>query len=214
VSAHCFSNALPSPDVLGELLHCLSQPLTSLRCALELSIDEVEEQWQENVASALHQTERMIGMVQLMREYLDAEQHVPKFETSPLAPVVRSVIEELSSIAKVRHVRLRLAGTCTATISMPEPRLRLVLQYLIAPMVEAEPVGGAITLYLSEQPREASLRAKGKRGRPSDWSSTSTLQRVRLTIASRMLEGTGASLAFRRGNGLPNGFVLRIPCRV
>ena len=33
-----FPKAQPSPDVLGDLLHSLSQPLTSLRCFLELSL--------------------------------------------------------------------------------------------------------------------------------------------------------------------------------
>ncbi len=85
-SPHSFSKLPRGPDVLGELLHSLSQPLTSLRCSLELSLDlplelsrelsikEVAEQQQESVAAALQQTEKVIGMIQLMREYLDAEQ--------------------------------------------------------------------------------------------------------------------------------------------
>ncbi len=67
----------PSPDVLGELLHSLSQPLTTLRCSLELSLDHatevVAEEQQASVSAALQQTEKVIGMIQLMREYLDAE---------------------------------------------------------------------------------------------------------------------------------------------
>src|SRR6266436_6630688 len=74
------------PDLLGELLHSLSQPLTGLRCSLELSlqvpvdrsIEEVTEQQQANVSVALQQTEKVIGMIQLMREYLDAGQPAPE----------------------------------------------------------------------------------------------------------------------------------------
>jgi hypothetical protein len=64
-------------------------------------------------------------MIQSMREYLIAEQPAPEAFSSALAPATRSVIEELSSIAAVRGVRLRLVGTCTATV--PESRLRLAL---------------------------------------------------------------------------------------
>ncbi len=86
-SPHSFPKLTRSPDVpndvLGELLHSLSQPLTSLRCSLELSLDlaleEGAEQRQERVAAALQQTESVIGMIQLMREYLDAEQSGPEF---------------------------------------------------------------------------------------------------------------------------------------
>jgi hypothetical protein len=73
-------NASPAPPyesslqvVLGELLHSLSQPLTSLHCALELSIDPVAEQQREAVSAALEQVDRAIRVVELMRQYLEAE---------------------------------------------------------------------------------------------------------------------------------------------
>ncbi|MGD0415303.1 MAG: hypothetical protein ABSA80_08130 [Terriglobales bacterium] len=238
-SPHSFPKLPRDPDVLGELLHSLSQPLTSLRCSLELSIEEVAEQQQESVAVALQQTERVIGMIQLMREYLDAEQPGPEAFSTALAPAMRSVIEDLSSIAAVHGVRLRLVGTCTATVPVPESRLRLALQYLIASMIEAQPVGGKVTLLLGEGPAGAVLRVEGERGfREVDFqnqetsamnprtkrdpegatsASVSTLRRVRLAIASRVLETAGASLAFGdvgRTRVDPAGFVLRIPRRV
>jgi hypothetical protein len=68
----------PAPEsrlhvVLGELLHSLSQPLTTLHCALELSIDPVAEQQQKAVSAALEQVDRAIRVVGLMRECLEAE---------------------------------------------------------------------------------------------------------------------------------------------
>ena len=91
---HSFSKGPLSPDVLGELLHLLSQPLTSLRCSLELSlehslalsIEEAATQRQESVAAALQQTEKVIGMIQLMRQYLDAEHPGPEICPVALEP--------------------------------------------------------------------------------------------------------------------------------
>jgi hypothetical protein len=213
--------------VLGELLHSLSQPLTGLRCALELSlqlpldlsIEQVLEQQQAGVSVALQQTEKVIGMIQLMREYLDAEQPAPETFSSALAPATRSVIEELSSISTVRGVRLRLVGTCTATMPVPESRLRLALQYLITTLIEAQPVGGKVMFLLGEGPAGAVLRAEGERGfrglgfRDGEQRATSpetALRRVRLAIASRVLETAGASLVFD-DDIAPREFVLRIP---
>ena len=246
-SPHSFPRLPRGSDVLGELLHSLSQPLTGLRCSLELSlqlplelsIEEVAEQQRESISAALQQTEKVIGMIQLMREYLDAEQPRPEAYPVALVPAMRSVIEELSSIAEVRGVQLRLMGTCTAAVPVPESRLRLALQYLIAPMIEAQPVGGKVMLLLGESPAGAVLRAEGERGfRELGRSATqtkrnlvgatsasvSTLCRVRLAIASRVLETAGASLAFGDGDDGPTGvdharveqpgFVLRIPRRV
>jgi hypothetical protein len=225
-SQHSLSSAPRGPDVLGELLHSLSQPLTGLRCSLEfslqvpldLSTEQVAEQQQASVSVALQQTEKVIGMIQLMREYLDAEQTGPEAFSSALAPATRSLIEELSSIAAVRDVRLRLVGTCTATVPVPESRLRLALQYLIAAMIEAQPVGGKVMLLLGEGPAGAVLRVESDRGlRLQKHSATSlqtTLRGVRIAIASRVLESAGASLVFGGGAVDPTGFVLRIPCGV
>ncbi len=224
--------------MLGELLHSLSQPLTSLRCSLELSIEEVAEPQQESVSVALQQTEKVIGMIQLMREYLDAEQPGPGTCRVALMPVLRSVIGELSSIAAVREIRLRLAGTCTATLPVREARLRLALQYLIGTLIEAQPRGGKVMLLVGEGPAGTVLRAadehdfretdgRDQRQRatkpltnchPSGATTTSTLRRVKLAIATRVLETAGASLVFGDGNaGRPVdtvGFILRIPHRV
>lgn len=229
-SPHSFPKLPRGPDVLGELLHSLSQPLTSLRCSLELSIEEVAEQQQESVAVALQQTEKVIGMIQLMREYLDAEQPGPETFSSALAPAMRSVIEELSSIAAVRSIQLRLVGTCTATLPVPESRLRLALQYLIASMIEAQPVGGKVMLLLGEGPAGAMLRVEGESGfreleqsttspqpKRNPAMTTSTLRRVKLAIASRVLETAGASLVFGDVGHTAvdlTGFVLRIPRRL
>ena len=240
-SPNSLSKLARGPDVLGELLHSLSQPLTSLRCSLELSLElspeEVEEQ--QSVSVALQQTEKVIGMIQLMREYLDAEQSRPETCRVALAPVLRSVIGELSSIAAVRDIQLRLAGTCTAAVPVPEARLRLALQYLIGALIEAQAAGGKVMLLLGEGPAGTVLRAAGegefrdtvgcdreqsatnpltKRHR-SGVTSTSTLRRVKLAIASRVLEAAGASLVFGDGNAghpavEPIGFILRIPRRV
>ena len=268
-SANSFAKLPRGPDVLGELLHSLSQPLTGLRCSLEfslgsslgLSLEEVAERQQESVVVALQQTEKVIGMIQLMREYLDAEQSGPEVHVAALAPALRSVIDELSSIAAVRGVGLRLVGTCTATVPVPESRLRLALQYLITTVIEAQAAGGKVILLLGEGPAGTALRAEGEGGREGNYNqpnfnlddpsfrkidhprsapslprrrtpsaatsssesistgsmstgSVSTLRRVRLAIASRVLEAAGASLVFGGSDGNRNGFVLRIPHRV
>jgi len=229
-SSHSFPKARRGPNVLGELLHSLSQPLTTLRCSLELSLDrslnlsikEAAEQPQhESLAVALQQTEKVIGMIELMREYLDAEQPAPAAFPAALEPVIRSVIEELSSIAAVGGVQLVLVGRCTAAVPVPEARLRLALQYLIVPMIEAQQVGAKVMLLLGESSAGTVLRVKVQQAFPptkrdpvrTTLASASTLRRVRWAIAGRVLESMGASLVFG-GRGVElAGFILRIPRR-
>jgi hypothetical protein len=248
-STHSWLDLPHGPDVLGELLHSLSQPLTGLRCSLEISLglsldhslEEVAEQQQESVAAALQQTEKVIGMVQLMREYVDAEQYEATAFSTAVQPVMRNLVEELSSIAALRNVQLCLVGTCTTTMPVPEARLHLALQYLLATMMDSQPAGSRVMIQLEEGPAGAVLRMAGeaasrepdflnldfrdlgrrsashqsKRGPLGEISSTTvTLQRVKLAIARRVLETAGASLEFGDENAGHSGFVLRIPSRV
>ena len=211
---------LQDQEVLGELLHSLSQPLTSLRCSLELSIDDVAERQQSAVSLALQQTEKVIGMIQLMREYLDAEQPGSEAHPVALAPAVEAVVEELASIAALRRIKLAVVGTCSANVPMPEPRLRLALQYLLSALIQAARASSEISLRLEEGSSESVLRVEGERGArfrddgargshsPRD-SVSGTLGKVRLAIASRVLETAGAILAIEDGDR--PGFVLRIP---
>lgn len=224
-----------SAEVFGELLHSLSQPLTGLRCSLELSLEEVAEQRQESISAALQQTEKAIGMVQLMREYLDAEQTGAEAGAVELATALRSVVEELATIAEVRGVQLRMVGTCSGTLSMPESQLRLALQYLLAAAIEGQAAGGKVTLLLGESSAGVVLRVEGgcdlrepdfgNREQSATCSQTKgdadmatsasesvlTLRRARIAIGRRVLESAGALLV--AAEGAPAGFVLRIPRR-
>jgi light-regulated signal transduction histidine kinase (bacteriophytochrome) len=200
--------------VLGELLHSLSQPLTSLRCSLELSVEEVAGQQQDAVSAALEQTDRVIGVVRLMREYLDAESATPPQTPAPVGPVLRSVVDQLSPKAAERQVRLQLSGGCSPTIALPEPRLRLALQYLIGVLIEGQARPRDITLRLEQGPSESELRAHVEQEvssaiAPGGDPVTATLHIVQLAIARRLLESAGAVLIF--GGDNHSGFLLRIP---
>jgi len=202
--------------VLGELLHSLSQPLTTLRCSLELSVEEMAGHKQDAVSIALEQAERVIGMVKLMREYLDAEFGSPSPHRVALAPALSEVVEHLTSAAAAaaRQIRVQLTGTCAASISVAEPQLQMALQYLINALIELEPANREIVLRLEENPSESLLRGQVAR---SIWPAVQprhdpvgvTLRRVKLAIASRVLESGGASLVFDDGD--QSAFVLRIP---
>jgi len=202
--------------VLGELLHSLSQPLTTLRCSLELSIDEPAGQQQHNIAAALAQTDAMISLLRFMREYLEADE----LEVVPailLMPVLASVTEDLSTIAAVRGVRLQLVGTCMAKLRLTDSHLRLALEYLILPAIEHHPKDGQINIQVRQESAESLVRLECKPPRgpqaatsTSKWGpASSTVRRIRRAIATRLLEAAGATLSFNDADAL--GFALHSP---
>lgn len=212
--------ALPEQDVLGELLHSLSQPLTGLRCSLELAIDEDTAQSHETVAAALEQTERVISVVKLMQEFLDFEPVEGEAQPVPFAPALRRVLEELSVLAEARRVQLHIKGTCRAAIPVSRSRLLLALQYLIGAVIEAQPVNSAIRLVLQDRESESLLtvcplpalrRQADGDVKPKADSVGATMGRVRMAIARRVFESAGATLQFDERARL--GFHLLIPCR-
>ncbi len=197
--------------VLGDLLHSLSQPLTSLRCSLELSIEEVAGPQHGVVSAALEQTDHAIGMVRLMREYLETEPATPPEQLVSLGGVLRSVINQLSSGGQVQ---LEVTEASSGTIALAEPRLRLALQYLVGVLIEEQPPDCGMRLRLEQGPSESKLCAQVARNAstaaPAIGSSvTANLRAVKLAIARRVLESAGASLAFDCGD--QSGFVLRFP---
>ncbi len=219
-AAHPSLFTLHDQAVLGELLHSLSQPLTSLRCSLELSLDEATERQPTAVGLALEQTEKVIGMIRLMREYLDADQPALEARRVTFDLVLRSMVEDLAPIGELQEINLHLEGSCSATVPLAESRLRLALQYLIATLIEAAGPGNRIVLRLEEGSTESALRAavegilpNPKVGSPHPQgdcdSIRSTLRTVKLAIARRLLNVGGTLLAF--DDGTRPGFVLRIP---
>lgn len=239
MSAPFYSPPSGNRAVLGELLHSVSQPLTTLRCSLELSLDDAAERQQQAVTAALEQAENVIAMIQLMREYLDAEEEEAKGSAVPVFRLLNSVIEELSPLAAIRDVRLRVAGTCSAELPGDEWRVRKALGYLIATIVERQPAGNEVWLRLEERATDIVVRARGERReateanphkthspetnsnqavleepldppRAIDNSLRMTMERVRLAISARVLENAGAALTFGEDAA---EVVVRIPRR-
>jgi hypothetical protein len=210
--------SLPDQHVLGELLHSLSQPLTSLRCSLELSIDEDAAQAHETVAAALEQTERVIDVVKLMQEFLDFEPTEAKTQPVLFAPAVRRVLEDLSVLAEARRVRFHIQGTCGVAIPVSPPRLLLALQYLIGSVVEAQPANSAIRFVFLDRESEAvltvsplpALRWQAEADEPPKPDRVgATMGRVRMAIARRVFESAGATLQV--DERVRPGFCLLIP---
>ncbi len=205
----------PNPDVLGHLLHSLCQPLTTLRCTLELSLDEFNERQSEPISVALDQADRAIETMKLMREYLELERDGGPAGSVALAPAVHAVLEQLSVVAEVNHVPLLASGMSVAVLMVNEFWLQRALRYLLGALIETQPPGNAVIVLLEDHPSRSLLSAQGLSRGPLIGHETeargvaSHLRQARLAIAQRVLASAGASLALYSGG--QSGFALRIP---
>jgi signal transduction histidine kinase len=199
--------------LLGEMLHSLCQPLTSLRCLLEQSV-RGERALQP---AAMEQADAAIRMVRLMREYLDLETGDTEKHFVPLMPVLRSLVEDLASVALVKGVHLDITGSSDSTIQVEEPRLRLALQYIIQDVVDRQSGGNRVILLVRDDASATVVQAQGKltvrhfgvvqglqsssssaaSGRSNEWdceSEGSIIRRGRLAIATQVLVNAGAEV--------------------
>ena len=71
-------------------------------------------------------------------------------------------------MAALRCIKLSLTGTCTASVPVPEPRLRFALQYLLSTLIEAARPNCEITLVLEEGSSESVLRVECEHARLRD----------------------------------------------
>lgn len=212
------SNMSQSSDVLQDLLHLVSQPLTTLYCALESALERDKVEDLEDVFLALEQTDRVIEAVRLMREYLEAEQGSSSTRPIPLSSAIEEVLVPLSALAEARGLRLFVYGASKAVVSVRDAWLQRALLYLVGALVESEPPGRAIILLLEDAASQSVLSGHGLPISPSlDRASqcapvSNTLSQAKIAIALRALESLGASVNLYSDGKL--GFAIRIPrCR-
>ena len=204
--------------LLQDLLHSLSQPLTTLHCALEYSLEHEELKRAPEVAFALEQTDRAIELVRLMREYVDAETGCILAQPFPLGLAIENVLDQLSVLAEARGVRLFAYGTSNVSIPVRGVCLQRALFYLVGTLLETAPSGCAITILLEDGPSHSFLSGHCL---PTDASAcplwepsrqglnANTSRQVKIEIARHVFGYSGASLDLYV-SGRP-GFVIRLP---
>ena len=212
------SNAATPPQnqgVLQDLLHVLSQPLTTLHCALEHSLEADEAVQTDDVALALEQTDRVIEAVRLMREYLEAEEGCFLAEPFPLGLAIENVLEQFSVLAEARGISLFACGASRAVIPVKDAWVQRALLYLFVLLLESEPASRAIVVVLEDGSTQSvisghSLPAQASSDfAPPGVPLSNALQQVKIAIAQRVLASSGASVELY-SDGKP-GFAIRIP---
>jgi signal transduction histidine kinase len=68
------SGKVNTPDLVPAMLHEISQPLTTMRCSLEISLMDPKDQrlQRQSIEQALKETERVIAMLEELRGILGA----------------------------------------------------------------------------------------------------------------------------------------------
>lgn len=200
-------------DVLRSLLHSVSQPLTTLHCVLESSLEQAGKSQSEDILVALEETGRVMQAVRLMREYLEANQQPSSGMAVPVSLAIKDVLEQLSQFADCHGVKLLVYGASNAQLLVRDVWLQRILVYLMGSLIESAPAGRAITVLLEDHMSQSGMSAyilpvyPASDG-PSPALGPNALRQAKLAIAQRALESLGASVKFDCGDKA--GFAIRI----
>jgi signal transduction histidine kinase len=199
-----------SRQLVSDLLHQLSQPLTTLCCALELALLQTPtlEQYGEIVSQALGQAEKASSLATAIRELFDAGQPGGSGDLLELRRAVEEAIADLLPVAESAGVQVRFVPGPACPVWFDAPRLRQGLFHLIGFAIGWGGAGAAVRIELAQREAGAmlTLTVSGG-GDENDLSGDSDLEfsrRLGLGIARAIFEAGGGGFHVARSAECPS----------
>lgn len=124
-------------ELVDDLFHALSQPLTSLRCSMEVALLEQRTpgEYQEVLEQGLDLAERISGLVEDLRDLWDVQDSINSAGAVPAQACLDEIIGDLTPVAEA-HGKMIIFPPATrmANIAghLPRRGMALLLQHALA----------------------------------------------------------------------------------
>ena len=187
-------------QLVADLFHALSQPLTTLCCSLELTLQQAAtvEEYRESVARALADAERVSWLSTGIRELLEAGQASEDGEPLPLQAAVQAAIDDLLLLAESRGMRICYLPGAAGRVWFETRRLRQGLFHVLGFALGAGRPGAMVKIEGSEDAEEVVLALTVFGDAPAS-ADDRLARRLGLGIARAIFEAAGGS--FQVGHG-------------
>ena len=198
-------------QLVCDLFHQLSQPLTTLCCSLELAQLQTPtaEQYGEIVSLTLEQAERASWLATAIRELFDAGQAGEDGEVLELRWMVEGAVADLLPVAQAAGVQVSYSPRSPCPVWFDAQRLRQALFHLLAFGLASGGPGTMLKIEVEERGAEAwltlTLSGHGEfdglssAGPNHDHLPDDMARRLGLGIARAIFEAAGGSLRLQRG---------------
>ena len=119
-------------ELLSELFHALNQPLTTLRCALELSLQRPhsEEEYRYTMEAALQQAENVTRLTCGIRELLEGDDPGDHPQAVALDASVQEAVLDWLPVAEAAQITLLAQNLSPCQVRFEPQRLRRALFHL------------------------------------------------------------------------------------
>lgn len=130
-------------QLMDELFHALGQPLTSLRCQLEVALrnNRTAEQYRNCLAGALEQAERTAQLTVQLRQVSEALDLAASADRVRFDKTLNDVVEEMSAWGETKRVRLEVNAAPALTIAADSQRLYQLLFHVLKFSIDSAPQG-------------------------------------------------------------------------
>ncbi len=198
-------------QLVSDLFHQLSQPITSLCCSLELAQLQTPtaEEYREIVSRTLAQAEKVSWLATAIRELFDAGQAGEDGEVLELRWVLEDAVADLLPVAQSAGVQVCYSPRSPSPVWFDAPRLRQGLFHLLGFGVSSGLPGAVLKIDLEERDAEVwlTLTLSGRRhvdgvlvaGANHDPLPDDMARRLGLGIARAVFEAAGGSLRLEAG---------------
>ena len=201
------SEALPNPgtkleqeSLLPELLHALNQPLTSLRCSLELTLLQPRdsEEYRRRLRESLKLTEDITVLTNGIRELLEVEKPLLHPQRVSFDKDLQSAVRELLPLADSEGVTLSLVCAPHLVILGDPQQISTAIVYLLGFLLNLAVKGEDITVQASAEGREIGFTLELARRAPDSdpkfHMRGATRAYLRLMVARRIFEVGGGTV--------------------
>ena len=190
-------------QLVADLFHALSQPLTTLSCSLELTLQQAAtvEEYRESVARALADAERVSWLSTGIRELLEAGQASEDCELLPLQAAVQAAINDLLLLAESKGVQICYSPGAAGLVWFEARRLRQGLFHLLGSALSAGGPGAVVRIEMVEAGEEVvlALTVSGEAHRANLSEDEQLALRLGLGIARATFEAVGGRFRVERG---------------
>jgi len=197
--------------LLADLFHALNQPLTALRCALELALSKplTVEESRSVIQMALERAESAARLATAIRALIEAGDPGEEAREVLFANYLREAVADMRPVAEARGIALTVEGWSASQVCFEARRLRQALFYLLDFLVGGSGDGATIHLRLATiggflvlSVHSDGRAAEGWRpGRKKNSETAVIGADLQLALARRMFEAAGGSWKMGKDRG-------------
>jgi signal transduction histidine kinase len=209
-------------QLMSDMLHDLSQPLSTITCLLEVNLllSHSAKQSRHNGQIALQQVRSVVWLFRALRELWEAGNAPHDQEVLSLDACLREAVADLRPVAESSNVKLSLTSSSDSLVTFQAGRLRQALFHLLefalgsaAAVAEVKVTAvedeEAVRVTVAISPIAISeaggsgpkARAVGSRTDSAEGKQRELKRRLGLAIARRIFEGANGSLQTENSGG-------------